>query len=150
MHTIGVKTFGMTSKWPQDTPVPHTMAKRLEAVRQIHGLSQNKLAKLSKCTVGTIQQIENGKTRTLKAENAFRISDALGISARWLIWGTGTIEKWQQLTPEEHEILAVYRRLPPAMQDPARAALTGLLAASAAPSVANPWPSKPSASKARK
>lgn len=123
------------------------MAARFRTARMAMDLSQNRLAKLAGCTAATINQIEAGEIKTLKAALLFRISDTLEVSARWLLWGTGPVHKWAVLTPEEDALLHAFRALPNGLKDHAASLLNGLLAASGQPSQANPLPT---AAKSRK
>lgn len=127
----------LVATWPQHPELPvFTFGQRVESARLMRGLSQSELARRSGCTPGMVNQIERGikDKKTGKrvpvdgcdAALAFRLSDALQISARWMIWGTGPIGKWEPLDAEEKEILEAYRELPPALKESARQVLLTL------------------------
>lgn len=71
---------------------------------------------------------------------AFRISDVLEVSARWLVWGTGPVAKWEPLTAEEKEFLTLYRALPAPLRDYAMAQLRELRAALESPAPSRAFP----------
>jgi transcriptional regulator with XRE-family HTH domain len=147
------KPSGPISRWPQDEiEALTTFGKRVESARLALGLSQSELARRAKCSPGMINSIERGarNKRTgkvkpvtdCKSALVFRISDALEVSARWLVWESGPVGKWEPLTPEEREIITYYRELPPALKESARAVLSGLRGTSGPPSRGYPYPPK--------
>lgn len=134
-------SWPVTGEWPQADPETiTTFGNRLRIARKARGLSQPKLAKLAKCTQATISQIESGRVADLQSALMFRISDALSVSARWLVWGTGPVHKWEILAQDEKSPLEGYRRLPEPLKDHAQRVISSLLTASAPPSTANPFP----------
>lgn len=135
------------SKWPQADPHSlTTFGERLAAARRFRGLDQTRLAKMAQCSKGRISQIESGRPRQVDdvmTTLAFRLSDALEVSARWLVWGTGPVAKWEPLTPEEKEILTIYRALTPELRDYGKEKLLGLLGGPAPPSPSRAFPFTP-------
>jgi transcriptional regulator with XRE-family HTH domain len=124
----------------QNRGVSTTLAKRLATARKPKGLSQNKLAKLAKCTAATVNQIEAGIILELKAGLLYRLSDVLDVSARWLALGEGPMHKWTVLTIDEDALIKAYRALKPPLQEHALSTVNGLVTASSPASVANPLP----------
>lgn len=66
-----------------------TFADRLSEARKAAGFTQEYLANLCGLTKGAISQYELGNN-SVAGENVFRLADALNISARWLMTGTGS------------------------------------------------------------
>lgn len=135
------------SKYPQRDPdTPASFGKRLVMIRKTRGLSQERLAKLVPCSQGSISQIELENVEDLRGDLLFRLSDALDVSARWLIWGTGPIHKWEILTVEERTLLRDYRTLPAPLQEHVQRVVLSLLSASAPPTERPVLPPLPSLS----
>lgn len=139
---------GQQAHWPQeDAKTPSSFGKRVEAVRLARDMSQSELARRSRCGAAMINAIEKGRMRGGKripvndvmSALCFRISDALQVSARWLVWGTGPVGKWEPLADDEREILNYYRELTPELRDSARTVLMGLRGASPGPSASFPF-----------
>lgn len=130
------------TKYPQRDPdTPATFGERLLVARKtMRGLSQERLAKLVPCSQGIISQIELGNVDDLRGDLLFRLSDALDVSARWLIWGTGPIHKWEILTQEERALLKGFRALPEPLQEHVQRVVLSLQAAAAPPTRPAPHP----------
>lgn len=130
------RSLGPITRWPQDEiSALTTFGQRLEAARLAKGLSQSELARRAKCRPSMINMIERGyinkagksvHIKDCKSALAFRLSDAVEVSARWLVWASGPVGKWEPLSPEEREILTHYRELPNGLKESARAVLLGL------------------------
>jgi transcriptional regulator with XRE-family HTH domain len=132
------------ARWPQVDPgILTTFGERLEFARKTKGLTQEGLADLAGCAHSTISHIETNRVSDLKSALAFKISDVLEVSARWLVWGTGPVHKWEILTLEERELLVAYRALPIPMREHARGILNGLMTAATPASRTNPVPTAP-------
>lgn len=148
-HNLTMNQHGWpeTGNWPQRDPEAiTTFGERLAIARKARGLSQNKLAKRAGCSQPLISQIEAGgpdAPADLKSELMMKISDALGVSARWLLWGTGPVSKWTPLNEEDRALILSYRALPAPFQEHVRRVISSLLTASSAPSAVNPFPPAP-------
>lgn len=130
-----------SGEWPQSDPDSFsTFGERVAIARKARGLSQNKLAKITKCSQPLITQIEGGQVDDLKSELMFRLSDALQVSARWLVWGTGPVHKWEILSEDELGLIKGYRALPGPLKDHLQRVAMSLLSASAPASQINPFP----------
>lgn len=64
-----------------------TVGDRIGEQRRAKGLDQGPLAKAAEITVSALSQIENNVTRQPKPETLFKIADALGVDARYLVFG---------------------------------------------------------------
>ncbi len=53
-----------------------------------------------------------GVTQNIRAADLFRLSDALQVSSRWLLFGQGSVVKYTQLSLEERELLMIFNALP--------------------------------------
>lgn len=79
---------------------------RIKDERQAKGWSQQYLAdeisriKKEKITRAAVAQWENGDSKTQKPENLFAAAEALGVSAKWVLDGTG--DKYQSASPVHH------------------------------------------------
>lgn len=84
-----------------------TVSERLKYALLVRDVSQSELARRIGVTRGAISNLLNNVSRGLSAENALKISEALGVDPYWLIFGKGdgpvsTREiNEQQLTPRE-------------------------------------------------
>ena len=66
-----------------------TFAIRFSEARKAAGFTQEYLANLCGLTKGAISQYELGNN-SVAGENVFKLADALNVSARWLMTGTGS------------------------------------------------------------
>lgn len=64
-----------------------TVGERIREQRIARGLEQAPVAKAASITTSALSQIENNITRQPKPETLFKIADALGIEARYLVFG---------------------------------------------------------------
>lgn len=64
-----------------------TIGDRIREQRLSRGLGQKPLAKAVGISVSALSQIENTVTKSPKPETLFKIADALGIEARYLVFG---------------------------------------------------------------
>ena len=64
-----------------------TVGERIREQRLSRGLEQAPVAKAASITVSALSQIENNITKQPKPETLFRIADALGSEARYLVFG---------------------------------------------------------------
>lgn len=67
-----------------------TLKERLLQALQKSGLSQHELARRCGVTHPTVNQWFSGNTKTLKADQALKVSKALNVDLVWLITGNGT------------------------------------------------------------
>lgn len=70
-----------------------SLSKRIKAARTRAHLTQADLARLTGQSRAAISLWENGSTKTLNAESAIRAADALNVSIRWLIHGSGSMHE---------------------------------------------------------
>lgn len=64
-----------------------TVGDRIKHARESKGLDQAPLAKAAGITVSALSQIETGVTKSPRPETLFKIADALGTEARFLVFG---------------------------------------------------------------
>lgn len=64
-----------------------TVGERIKEQRVAKGLDQPPLAKAAGITVSALSQIENNVTKQPRPETLFKLADALGIEARYLVFG---------------------------------------------------------------
>ena len=67
-----------------------TVAERFAHARERSGKTQDYLANVCGLTKGAISAIENNRN-SISGENLFPLADALGVNARWLMTGVGSI-----------------------------------------------------------
>ena len=94
-----------------------SLAKRVRGARLGAGLSQSALARRIGLAPSAINHMESGRTAALKAETILALADALSVSAYWLETGHGSPAPDARLTPEESEVLQLYRGLNPVHKD---------------------------------
>ncbi len=86
-------------------------------MRKAAGLSQSELARRIRVMPSAINHIESGRTKAVKADTILALAAALGVSAYWLETGRGSPSADARLSPEESELLTLYRMLDPARRD---------------------------------
>lgn len=135
--------------------MPHeTFGKRvLYARKTMRGLSQRALAAaitkrlklekpLSHAAVGKWDN-DHRKEAAIESDTLFALADECNVNARWLALGTGSPQKWENVTPEEKKLLEHFR----SMDDDWRAKLLDWAAdlpkADRQPSRADPYPHLP-------
>jgi transcriptional regulator with XRE-family HTH domain len=64
-----------------------TVGERIREQRIAKGLDQGAVAKAAQITVSALSQIETNVTKQPKPETLFKIADALGVEARYLVFG---------------------------------------------------------------
>lgn len=93
-----------------------TLEDRLRAVQDALGKdTQVALCRASGASSSVVNQWFTGGIKSIHPRYAFPIQHETGISAEWLILGTGPMmlrEGMIEVTPEEMELLAVLRQLP--------------------------------------
>jgi len=91
-----------------------TPGQRIRGAREIAGFNQGEFAKLVGCSQSTLSEIETGESKLPSAKVLQRMTEILGKSARWIVYGDdGEVET---PTPEEQEMLTAFRRLPQTAQ----------------------------------
>lgn len=114
-----------------------TIGDRLRSTRLAAGLTQGALGSDAGVSKQAISAIESGATKNPEAKTLEPIARRLGVSQRWLLTGRGGSEgatpevpaEDGPLSPEEAEMLALFRSISPEM----RAALVASAQASLAP-----------------
>lgn len=89
-----------------------TIGQRIRAARELAGfLNQGDFAKKIGCSQSTLSEIEKGQTKAPSGKVLQKMSEVLGKSVRWILYGEdGEVET---PTPEEQEMLSAFRELPP-------------------------------------
>jgi transcriptional regulator with XRE-family HTH domain len=84
-----VKHAFFTSRhhFPMSGSTTKTIGERIRIARAERNLAQGPLAKACRMTVSALSQIESGATKNPKPANLFAIADALGLEARYLVFG---------------------------------------------------------------
>lgn len=84
---------------------------RVRAARLSAGFSQSELARRIHVRPSAINHIESGRNTTVKAETLTRIAKACTVSVYWLDEGVGHMTPEARVTPEEAEVLSIFRGL---------------------------------------
>lgn len=86
---------------------------RLNAAFQAKGLkSQADLARAIKAKPQVVNKWFHGRTAKISAVDLFKLTEALDVSARWLLFGKGQVARYTELTPDEWVVISIYRNLP--------------------------------------
>ena len=93
-----------------------TFAKRIKGYRKAAGLTQLALAKLVGVTKALISQIEKGTTKEVKMILLFKLSDKLGVAARFLATGEGSPLRVGPISAEAISLLIAFRACSPEAQ----------------------------------
>lgn len=117
-----------------------TIGERIEAARRAKGLSQGALAKLIGVKQPSISQLEAGVTSIPRGTTLARLAGALGVAPEWLMTGRGPMLSIAANTPEESELLMVFRSLDEAHRAVLLSTARALLATAEKPSAADPYP----------
>lgn len=64
-----------------------TWNSRLKKARTDLAISKSELAKTVGVSAPTMTDWESGEIKKIDGENLLKLSDALGVSPRWLLWG---------------------------------------------------------------
>lgn len=64
-----------------------SLGERIIEARQKQGMTKAELARKASLSSAAIGFLESGSSKSIAGENLFPISDALNVSARWLITG---------------------------------------------------------------
>jgi len=87
----------------------NTVGQRIRVARRAAGYSQGEFARLIGCAQSTLSEIESGETHLPSAPVLAKMTEILGMTDRWVLYGEdGEI---QTPTPEEQELLTNFRRL---------------------------------------
>lgn len=86
---------------------PKLLGDRILERREELKMKPADLARAAGCTISAVLQWEQNKTKNLKLDNLFKISDVLGVEARWLATGEGA--KLRKLEIEEGEAVSRLR-----------------------------------------
>jgi len=91
-----------------------TPGQRIKSARESAGYKQGEFAKAIGCAQSTLSEIEKGDSHLPSAKVLQKMTEVLGKSARWIVYG----EEGELLipTPEEQEILTAFRKLTPNTQ----------------------------------
>jgi transcriptional regulator with XRE-family HTH domain len=65
---------------------------RLRAARLERGITQKALAELGGITPASLNLLEKGRNKMVRADVAIRMADAMGVSTRWMVLGDGRPE----------------------------------------------------------
>lgn len=87
------------------------MAQRIRTARKAAGLSQSEVARKLGVQPSAVNHMESGRTKSLKADTILRLAQTIGVSAYWLETGEGSPSPDNRLTPDETEVLDLYRSL---------------------------------------
>jgi len=83
-----------------------TFAERLAGAVKASPLNAKQIANRIVVTPSAVYQMRSGKTKSAKLSNLFAISDALGVEARWLATGRGTMKQDTYMLRQIREIAA--------------------------------------------
>lgn len=122
--------------------IPMGIGKRVKAMRLSRGMSQKQLAKAVGIAAPSLSDIENGITKSLKADTILGLTKALECSSEWLNTGKGNPAAPAPIkTIEESELLAVFKTLSHQNQSALLATARALLSTQEMPaSAVNPFP----------
>jgi transcriptional regulator with XRE-family HTH domain len=92
---------------------PQSFGERVRALRKLRGMSQVALAKKAGIKQSSLSDIETGETTAdnVKAPTMMGLAKALETNPGFLRSGQETPVKPETLSPEEAELIAVYREL---------------------------------------
>jgi len=88
-----------------------SMGRRILKRRAAMGLSQQGLADKVGVTRPTVSYWENGQVRDLKGRNLAKLSEVLGVSDEWLLFGDEPKARPSPSSDLERELLEAIRRL---------------------------------------
>jgi transcriptional regulator with XRE-family HTH domain len=91
-----------------------TLAERIRDARTRVGLSQVELAKKCGIAAPSINQLESGKSKSMRQATLLRMAKAVGQSPEWLAFGNGSLSELPPTSRNstfEQEFLADFRRL---------------------------------------
>lgn len=91
-----------------------TPGQRIKCAYEDAGYKQGEFARLVGCSQSTLSEIESGDSKLPSAKVLLRMTEVLGKSARWIVYG----EDGEISTPtrEEQQMLSNFRNLPPDAQ----------------------------------
>ena len=88
-----------------------TPGQRIKQAREAAGWNQGEFAKKVGCSQSTLSEIESGESKLPSAKVLQKMTEVLGRSARWIVYGDeGEVET---PTKEEQDMLNAFRRLSP-------------------------------------
>lgn len=93
------------------------LGKKVQKLRELHGYTQEEIAKLTGVTQASIARIESGVVADPKAKGVLKLAVVLGVPIEVLLDETITIENWQnelksfRISDDGKEMLEVYRVL---------------------------------------
>jgi transcriptional regulator with XRE-family HTH domain len=90
---------------------PMAIGDRIRGLREARGWSGAELARRSGISGPSLWEIENGETRTLRADTLMRISGALSANPYFLWTGAGSPVAPIDPNVEEAQVVDLYRRL---------------------------------------
>lgn len=93
------------------------LAERIRAARLAAGLSQSELARRIKRNASAVNHMESGRSKALKSETVLALASALSVSAYWLETGLGSPTADARLSPEEGEVISLYRSMNASTRD---------------------------------
>lgn len=91
-----------------------TPGQRIRSAYEVAGFNQKEFAKAVGCSQSTLSEIESGESKLPSARVLLKMTDVLGKSVRWIVYG----EEGEIHTPtkEEQQMLTDFRNLPPDAQ----------------------------------
>lgn len=99
------------------------IADRIREAREQAGVSQTELARLLGVTRSACSQWESPQGTAPRRERLEQLATLLGVSFEWLATGRGSEQALAEvqvtspdLPPDQQELLALYRRLPPRLR----------------------------------
>jgi transcriptional regulator with XRE-family HTH domain len=138
--------FGLIkSKTVKNQELQRTFADRLRAAMAQAGISRPMdLARKTGASPQLINKWLKGVTQNIRAADLFRLSDALQVSGRWLLFGEGSVGKYTQLSLEERELLMIFNALPSDWrEDWVSAGRNTMTRLAIKPSINEPFPDAP-------
>jgi transcriptional regulator with XRE-family HTH domain len=95
------------------------LGRKVQKLRELHGYTQEELAKLTSGTQASIARLESGVVADPKAKGVLKLAVVLGVPVEVLLDETITIENWQdelksfRISDEGKELLKLYKSLKP-------------------------------------
>ena len=88
-----------------------SLKNRIKSARASAGITQAELARRCGVSQPTINDLENGKSKTARSSTLIKLADALGQTPEWLASGSGAMSDAPQLSSGEEALLQDLRRL---------------------------------------
>lgn len=94
-----------------------TFGNRIKGLREAKELTQEDVAKALGTKQGSYTQLERGVSKNPSAKNLIALAHLYEVNPEWLLTGKGERHPVNTLTPEESELLLLYRDMSPEGQD---------------------------------